>query len=409
MRPPAGHQMKLLIAIPAYNEEEGIESIISRSLEARSTIIANSAVTEVDITVVSDGSTDRTVELAQKYIDRIKLIIFEKNRGYGTAIKEAWKQSDADLLGFLDADGTCDPNFFAPLCRALEDEGSDIALGNRMHAQSQIPRLRRVGNFIFALMLSFFSSKKVHDTASGMRVVRRASLGKLLPLPDGMHFTPAISARAILDKDLGVSEIDMPYHERVGRSKLKVIKDGILFLRVICQAAFLYRPQRPLKFVGFICLAIATLLMIYPTIYYLLHRKVLEWMIYRFVVSNLLGTSACLLFCAGYFCGKIVDLALFPHSARDPGGWVGALLNAAWFWLVPLSLFFIGGLFVLPSFRELIATGSTYEHWSRFIAMAFLYSIAIILIGSKIIDYFLDMVIKRLKDIEIYNLNLFNE
>jgi glycosyltransferase involved in cell wall biosynthesis len=404
-----GNIMKLLIAIPAYNEEEGIESIITRSLQARQTIIDNSSMTEVEVTVVSDGSTDRTVELAQKYTDRIKLIIFEKNRGYGAAIKEAWRQSDAELLGFLDADGTCDPNFFAPLCRALEHDGSDIALGNRMHSLSQIPRLRRVGNFIFALMLSFFSSKKVQDTASGMRVVRRSSLGKLLPLPNGMHFTPAISARAILDKDLGVSEIDMPYHERVGRSKLKVFKDGILFLRVICQAAFLYRPQRPLKFVGFICFAIASLLMIYPTISYLINRKVAEWMIYRFVVSNLLGTSACLLFCAGYFCGKIVDMVLFPHSEKDPGGLVGALIGSSFFWLVPLSLFFIGGLFVLPSLKELITYGATYEHWSRFIAMAFLYSIAIILTGSKIIDYFLNMVIKRLKDIEVYDINLFNE
>jgi glycosyltransferase involved in cell wall biosynthesis len=395
-----GNIMRLLIAIPAYNEEEGIESIIARSLEARKTIIDNSLVTEVEITVVSDGSTDRTVELAKKYIDRIKLIQFDKNRGYGAAIQEAWKQSDAELLGFLDADGTCDPNFFAPLCQALEQDGSDIALGNRMHSQSKIPWLRRVGNFVFALMLSFFSSKKVQDTASGMRVVRRSSLWKLVPLPNGMHFTPAISARAILDKDLRVSEIDMPYHERLGRSKLKVFKDGILFLKVICEAAFLYRPQRPLKFFGFICFAIASLLMIYPTINYFLTGKVAEWMIYRFVVSNLLGISACLLFCAGYLCGKIVDMVLFLQSEEYPRGLIGALIASSFFWVVPLSFFFIGGLLVLPSFKELILYGATYEHWSRFIAMAFLYSIAIILIGTRIIDHFLNMIIRRLKYIE---------
>src|SRR5262245_4016356 len=107
--------MKLLIAIPALNEEESIDSIITRSLAARDSILANAPVTEVEIMVVSDGSTDRTVELASRYTDRIKLIIFEKNRGYGAAIKEAWNQSNADLLGFLDADGTCDPAFFGPL------------------------------------------------------------------------------------------------------------------------------------------------------------------------------------------------------------------------------------------------------------------------------------------------------
>lgn len=393
--------MKLLIAIPAYNEEESIESIINRSLEARQTIIDNSPVNEVEITVVSDGSTDQTAELAQKYIGRIKLIQFEKNRGYGAAIQEAWRQSDAELLGFLDADGTCDPNFFAPLCQALEKDESDIALGNRMHSLSKIPLLRRVGNLIFALMLSFFSSKKVKDTASGMRVVRRSNLWRLLPLPNGMHFTPAISARAILDKDLSVSEIDMPYHERVGRSKLKVFKDGILFLKVICEAAFLYRPQRILKLLGFICFVIASLLMIYPTIHYLIAGKVEEWMIYRFVVSNLLGTSACLLFCAGYFCEKIVDIVLFPQSEIAPKGLVGALIASSFFWVVPLLLFIIGGLIILPSFKELITYGATYEHWSRFIAMAFLYSIAIILSGTRMVNYFLDIVNRRLKYLEM--------
>ena len=98
--------MKLLIAIPALNEEGSIESIIKRSLDARADIIGRSPVTDVDITVVSDGSTDRTVELASKYTDQIKLIVFEVNRGYGAAIQQAWRESDAELLGFLDADGT---------------------------------------------------------------------------------------------------------------------------------------------------------------------------------------------------------------------------------------------------------------------------------------------------------------
>jgi glycosyltransferase involved in cell wall biosynthesis len=56
--------VKLLIAIPALNEEESIQSIIERSLAARSYICSNSPITEVEITVVSDGSTDGTVEIA---------------------------------------------------------------------------------------------------------------------------------------------------------------------------------------------------------------------------------------------------------------------------------------------------------------------------------------------------------
>src|SRR5258707_10733082 len=97
----ANERLKLLIAIPALNEEDSIAQTIQRSLAARERILSNSPVTEVEITVVSDGSTDRTVELASRYLDRIRLIVFERNRGYGAAIKEAWAQSDAELLAFL--------------------------------------------------------------------------------------------------------------------------------------------------------------------------------------------------------------------------------------------------------------------------------------------------------------------
>ena len=388
--------MKLLIVIPALNEEAGIEAIITRSLKARAAIIADSPVTGVEITVVSDGSTDRTVERARRYADRIQLIVFEKNRGYGAAIKEGWARSDADLLGFLDADGTCDPEFFAVLCRALERDGSDVALGNRLHARSRMPALRRVGNFLFARMLTLFSAVRVRDTASGMRVVRRTSLPKLMPLPDGLHFTPAMSARAILDDDLKISEADMPYHERTGVSKLKVWKDGVRFLKTILESAFLYRPSGPLELVGLLSLGVAVFLMVFPTLYYFRTRTVAEWMIYRFVVSSLLGTGACLLFCASHVSRRMVHLVLFNRRRAVSQDLLGQFLDSRVFWYITVFLFLLGGLLVFPSFKELVLTGATYEHWSRFIVMSFLYSIAIILIGTKIIDYSLNLLADRL-------------
>ncbi len=388
--------MKLLIVIPALNEEESIESIITRSLNARTTIALKSPVTEVDITVVSDGSTDRTVEIDSRYTDQIKLIVFEKNRGYGAAIKEGWEQSNADLLGFVDADGTCDPEFFADLCLALERDRSDVALGNRMHSQSRMPPIRRLGNYVFAHMLTFFSDVKVRDTASGMRVVRRTSLPKLMPLPDGLHFTPAMSARAILDDDLKISEADMPYHERAGTSKLKVWKDGVRFLKTIMESAFLYRPSGPIEIIGLLSLGVAAFLMLFPILYYFRTRTVAEWMIYRFVVSSLFGTIACLLFSAGHLCRRIVYLVLFNRCRDLRQDILGRFLNLHIFWYVTFFLFLVGGLLVLPSFKELVLTGATYEHWSRFIVMSFLYSIAVILIGTKVIDYSLNLLAARL-------------
>jgi len=389
--------MKLLIAIPAYNEEQSIEPIIQRSLAAREYITATSPVHEVDIAVVSDGSTDRTLEIARTHDHEIKVIGFPRNRGYGAAIQEAWKQSDADLLGFLDADGTCDPKFFATLCRVIEADHADVAIGCRMNKESKMPALRRVGNTIFAMLLGLFSSTRVRDTASGMRVVRRSSLDKLEPLPTGMHFTPAMSARAMLDRSLKMHEIDMPYAEREGRSKLSVVRDGIRFLKVILEAAFLYRPERPLSLLGAGCFAAATLLMIEPAFYYLSHHAVAEWMIYRFIVSNLAAVAAFLLFSASYVTARIVAMTLQNGAPRRSLMSVtSGFLHAGYFWTIPVLLMLVGGVLVLPSFLQLVRTGATYEHWSRFIAMSFLFSLAIILLTTRACDYILDLLESRL-------------
>ena len=390
-------RLKLLIAIPALNEEKSIESIITRSLAARDTIIANSPVTDVEITVVSDGSTDRTVEFASRYTDQIKLITFKKNRGYGAAIKEAWQQSDAALLGFLDADGTCDPGFFTPLCNTLHSEQADVVLGCRINPESEMPFVRRVGNIIFASILTLFSSKRVRDTASGMRVVRRSSLPKLMPLPDGLHFTPAMSARAILSDELKISEIRMSYHEREGESKLRVGKDGLRFLKVILDTTFLYRPSRPLGLLGGLCLTIACALMSMPTLYYAQHRAVLEWMIYRFIVSNLLGTSGCLLLCASYLSREIVNITLSHRpSGASNKNLIAKMFSSRLFLLVPLLLILAGGVLVVPSFLQLVRTGATFEHWSRFIVMSFCYEVALILSVTWIVNYAVGLLAKQL-------------
>jgi glycosyltransferase involved in cell wall biosynthesis len=223
-----------------------------RSLEARDVIVRTSPVTAVEITVVSDGSTDRTAELAASYGDLIRLVVFPENRGYGAAIKAAWQESDADLLGFLDADGTCDPQAFAPLCTALLAANADVAVGCRLNAESRMPFVRRVGNVLFAVLLSAVSSERVRDVSSGMRVVRRSSLPRLLPLPDGLHHA-------------GDERTDAPQH----RSRVRRGADSLSRARRTLEAA---------RHAGR-----APLLIAMPTLYYLRHRSVAEWMIYRFV------------------------------------------------------------------------------------------------------------------------------
>jgi len=109
-----------------------------------------------------------------------------------------------------------------------------------------MPLLRRTGNLLFAGLLSLLSGHRIRDTASGMRIVRREAYNRLRPLPSGLHFTPAMSARALLDREAHIKlvEIDMPYYERVGDSKLNAGRDGLRFFGAITKTALIYRPVR---------------------------------------------------------------------------------------------------------------------------------------------------------------------
>jgi hypothetical protein len=196
-----------------------------------------------------------------------------------------------------------------------------------------------------------------------------------------------MSARAMFSDTLRIVEIDMTYLEREGESKLRPGKDGLRFVKAILDAALLYRPARPLAILGLIWLAVAVVLMLTPTAHYVKYRSVEEWMIYRFVVSHLAGTLAALLLCASYLTGRMVAIAL------TRGRW--NLLDwffASWLvWAVPPILLIVGGLLVLPSFLELVRTGATYEHWSRFIAMSFCWVVASIVAVTGVIDYVLGL------------------
>jgi hypothetical protein len=203
-----------------------------------------------------------------------------------------------------------------------------------------------------------------------------------------------MSARTLLGSDLAMVEVQIPYHERAGRSKLHVVRDGFRFLRVIAEAALLYRPFRPLALFGIACAVVAIGLIAMPVMYYLHHRSVAEWMIYRFVVSSLMATSACLLLTSAYLVRKIVAIVL-SDGTDPPGGRLPRRLNGFLFWSVPTLLLVVGIGLVMPSLIELVRSGSTYEHWSRFIAMSCLASCALILVIARIVDYCLELLAAR--------------
>ncbi|MCK6540574.1 MAG: glycosyltransferase family 2 protein, partial [Anaerolineales bacterium] len=237
----------LSVVIPAYNEENGIKEIAERVL-AVEPALKEVGVERLELLVVDDGSRDRTAEVAEG-IPGVRLIRHPKNKGYGAALKTGFSKSAGELIGFLDADGTYPPEYFPQLCKSALN-GSDLVIGSRMAgADSRMPLTRRVGNFFFANLLSILGRQKVTDSASGMRVFKREILEQIYPLPDGLNLTPVMSTRA-LHEGIKIVEVPIPYSERVGRSKLSVIRDGQLFLQSMVWTAMSYNPVRILGLIG---------------------------------------------------------------------------------------------------------------------------------------------------------------
>ena len=377
--------MNLQIVIPALNEQDSIARIVQRCLDCRSAITRVHIVDEIEITVVSDGSTDATAEIARTFEPEIKVIEFSENQGYGAAIKKGWSESSAELLAFLDADGTCDPAYLEDLCREMERTDADIVLGSRLHDNSEMPAVRRIGNTVFSVLLSFFSSTKVRDTASGMRVVKKSALPRLLPLPDGLDFTPAMSARALMRSDVTIVEIDMPYSERAGKSKLNVIVDGFRFLGVIMDAILVYRPSRLFLVLSVLSTVAAIVLMYGPVVYYVRNHFVEEWMIYRFIVSHFLATAALIGFSIAFFNSQAWGLSRVGYNKNRVMSVAEKFIRSSWFWLIPVSCVVAATALVLPAAIELGRTSHVYEPWSRFVLASFLGLTAVVLVLTRVI------------------------
>jgi len=238
----------LSVIIPALNEEQGIAAILERVLAVRPLLTAQGV--SLELLVVDDGSVDATAEIVTRYPE-VRLVQHSQNRGYGAALKTGFAAACGDWLGFMDADGTYPPEHFPALCSALDHgQGADLVVGSRRSgADSQMPFVRRVGNWVWSSLVTALGGQRVIDPASGMRVFRREALQRLYPLPNGLNLTPVMSTRAI-HEGVRLLEVPIPYTERQGRSKLNVVEDGMRFLGTIVWTVLMYNPARPLGGIG---------------------------------------------------------------------------------------------------------------------------------------------------------------
>jgi glycosyltransferase involved in cell wall biosynthesis len=352
----------LSIVIPAYNEERGIEAILERVLAQREPLLA-AGVADLEVIVVDDGSRDATAPLVAAR-SGVRLVRHPANRGYGAALKSGFSAAAGDLLAFLDADGTYPPEKLPQLCREALGGQTDIVIGSRMLGKdSEMPLVRRIGNTIFAGLLSIVGRRRIWDSASGMRVFKRSALAALYPLPDGLDFTPAMSTRALYE-DLRMVEVPIPYRERVGRSKLNVAKDGLRFLRSILWTSTLYNPLGIFGTLGLLMLALAFVLGLSPTFYYLQHHSVLEESIYRLMAVLILSAAGVNVLAFGLISKAIFNLLPDRREGRPPlprrvqGGlaWAG------------LASLLAGSALMAPSGLEWLRTAHISFHWSYFAA-----------------------------------------
>ncbi len=240
---------RLSVVIPAWNEETAITRVVERVLATSDDLRHQAGVGDLEVLVVDDGSSDGTAQAVSLLAagcarGRIRLLRHERNLGYGAALQTGFAAANGNLLAFLDADCTYPPEQLPALCSALKEHGTALVLGDRLHsAASRMPAVRRVGNRFFALLVGLFTGRAGVDCCSGMRVMRASTWKALRPLPDGLDFTPAMTVRALFH-GLAVTQVVIPYHERVGRSKLKVVRDGLRFLRAILREAWACEPTR---------------------------------------------------------------------------------------------------------------------------------------------------------------------
>jgi glycosyltransferase involved in cell wall biosynthesis len=330
----------LSIVIPAYNEEKGIAEIMQRVLSIRPSLAA-SGVEEMELLVVNDGSRDHTAQVAQECAGAdpgVRIISHPKNRGYGAALKTGFNQARGEMVGFLDADGTYPPEFFPQLCQEIK-KGSDLVIGSRMAgAESHMPPTRRLGNIIFANLLNILGWQRITDSASGMRVFRKDILRRISPLPDGLNLTPVMSTRAV-HEGITMTEVAIPYSERVGRSKLSVIRDGRIFLQSMVWTVLTYNPVRVLGIFGIIGVLIALLVAIGLVIARLSGVTVLgPWGVAALFTGLITGVAGVSLFGLGATFNYLVSLfhettirqglfgkPIFKQPLENNFGWIGLL------------------------------------------------------------------------------------
>lgn len=195
--------MRLAILIPAYNEERTIAEVI-KSIPRRFPKI-----TKVEIIVVSDGSTDKTVLQAKKM--NATIIEHAINRGLGGALGTGFtyvRQNDFDLLLTFDADGQHNSADIWPVLKPIVEQKADVVIGSRLKNHQGMPWYRVVGIWGLNILTLLFYWVWTTDSQSGLRAFSRRAIEKI-------------------DLQSNKMEVSSEFFYEIGRHKLKLLEVAI--------------------------------------------------------------------------------------------------------------------------------------------------------------------------------------
>ena len=219
------------IIIPAKNESHGLEALLNEIKHRHPA---------AELIVVDDGSDDDTGRIAAGVADR--LIRHPYSIGNGAAIKAGARAAAGEILVLMDADGQHQPRDIAALLGALE-QGYDMAIGART-AASQASRARRWVNLAYNKLAALMTGFEIADLTSGFRAVRAEKFNRFLYLlPNGFSY-PTTITMAFLRTGYPLTYLPVEVRQRVGKSNIRPLKDGLRFLLIILKIAALYSPMR---------------------------------------------------------------------------------------------------------------------------------------------------------------------
>ncbi|HIK28818.1 MAG: glycosyltransferase family 2 protein [Oscillatoriaceae bacterium SKW80] len=224
------------VVVPVYNEEASVADTLDRLQE-----ILKSAGCKYEIIVVNDGSTDRSGEILRSRRD-IRLFVHNSNRGYGAALKTGIRHAKYPLIVITDADGTY-PNERIPQLVAIASE-ADMVVGARIGANVCYSNFRKIPKWFLIQFAQWVTRCRIPDLNSGLRVFRKDIAYQFINiLPDTFSFTTTITI-AMLTNNYVVHYEPIDYRARVGKSKIKPIRDTLRFIQIILRTGVYFAPLR---------------------------------------------------------------------------------------------------------------------------------------------------------------------